>query len=122
MRRIVAWCLANRPVVILFALLFMGAGIFSIFRLNQELLAASAVGLTSLCGRSPKPPTVIGKPVNDNWASGKWAIQRPVKIGLTSRAALAVFQLSSAIWRGYIHGDFWLPADSLRQATNACHR
>ena len=38
MRRIVAWCLGNRPVVILFAILFMGAGIFSIFRLNQELL------------------------------------------------------------------------------------
>src|SRR5438067_9675435 len=36
--RIVAWCLSNRPVVILFSLLFMGAGIFSIFRLNQELL------------------------------------------------------------------------------------
>ena len=38
MRRIVAWCLGNRPVVILFALLLMAAGIFSIFRLNQELL------------------------------------------------------------------------------------
>jgi hydrophobic/amphiphilic exporter-1 (mainly G- bacteria), HAE1 family len=38
LRRIVAWCLGNRPVVILFAILFMGAGIFSIFRLNQELL------------------------------------------------------------------------------------
>ncbi|HVS05953.1 MAG TPA: efflux RND transporter permease subunit [Candidatus Dormibacteraeota bacterium] len=38
MRRIIAWCLGNRPVVILFAVLFMGAGIFSIFRLNQELL------------------------------------------------------------------------------------
>ena len=38
MRRIVAWCLGNRPVVILFAIVLMGAGIFSIFRLNQELL------------------------------------------------------------------------------------
>ncbi|HEX9097315.1 MAG TPA: efflux RND transporter permease subunit [Candidatus Dormibacteraeota bacterium] len=38
MRRVIAWCLGNRPVVILFAVLFMGAGIFSIFRLNQELL------------------------------------------------------------------------------------
>jgi len=38
LRRIIAWCLGNRPVVILFAVLFMGAGIFSIFRLNQELL------------------------------------------------------------------------------------
>jgi len=37
-RRIVAWCLGNRPVVILFAIVLMGAGIFSIFRLNQELL------------------------------------------------------------------------------------
>ncbi len=38
MRRIIAWCLGNRPVVILFGVLFMGAGIVSIFRLNQELL------------------------------------------------------------------------------------
>ena len=38
MRRVIAWCLGNRPVVLLFAILFMGAGIFSIFRLNQELL------------------------------------------------------------------------------------
>jgi HAE1 family hydrophobic/amphiphilic exporter-1 len=38
LRRIVAWCLGNRPVVILFAIVLMGAGIFSIFRLNQELL------------------------------------------------------------------------------------
>jgi HAE1 family hydrophobic/amphiphilic exporter-1 len=38
LRRIVAWCLGNRPVVILFAVVLMGAGIFSIFRLNQELL------------------------------------------------------------------------------------
>jgi hydrophobic/amphiphilic exporter-1 (mainly G- bacteria), HAE1 family len=37
-RRVSVWCLGNRPVVILFAVLFMGAGIFSIFRLNQELL------------------------------------------------------------------------------------
>jgi len=38
LRRIIAWCLGNRPVVILFGILFMGAGIISIFRLNQELL------------------------------------------------------------------------------------
>jgi len=39
-RRIIAWCLGNRPVVILFAVLFMGAGIFSIFRLSQYSLIA----------------------------------------------------------------------------------
>jgi len=38
LRRVIAWCLGNRPVVVLFAILFMGAGLFSIFRLNQELL------------------------------------------------------------------------------------
>src|SRR5215831_15785159 len=38
MRLIVGWCLGNRPVVLLFALIFMGAGIASVFRLNQELL------------------------------------------------------------------------------------
>ena len=38
MRTIVGWCLGNRSVVILFGLLLIGAGVFSIFRLNQELL------------------------------------------------------------------------------------
>ena len=38
MQAIVRWCLANRAVVILFSLILMGAGTFSIFRINQELL------------------------------------------------------------------------------------
>ena len=38
MHTIVRWCLGNRAVVILFSLILMGAGIFSIFRINQELL------------------------------------------------------------------------------------
>ena len=65
MRRIVAWCLANRPVVILFALLFMGAGIFSIFRLNQELLPSidfpSVFIVTSDPGANP---AVIDRDIN----------------------------------------------------------
>ena len=38
MYTIVRWCLNNRPVVILFALILMGAGVASSFRINQELL------------------------------------------------------------------------------------
>jgi HAE1 family hydrophobic/amphiphilic exporter-1 len=38
MHTIVRWCLGNRAVVILFSLILMGAGTFSIFRINQELL------------------------------------------------------------------------------------
>src|SRR5260370_38772528 len=38
MHAIVRWCLHNRAVVILFSLILMGAGIVSIFRINQELL------------------------------------------------------------------------------------
>lgn len=38
MRSIVAWCLNNRPVVILFSLILMAAGVVSTFRINQELL------------------------------------------------------------------------------------
>ncbi|HEY7202028.1 MAG TPA: efflux RND transporter permease subunit, partial [Candidatus Dormibacteraeota bacterium] len=38
MQAIVRWCLANRAVVVLFSLILMGAGTFSIFRINQELL------------------------------------------------------------------------------------
>jgi len=38
MRLIIGWCLGNRPVVLLFALIAMGAGLVSVFRLNQEFL------------------------------------------------------------------------------------
>lgn len=38
MHSIVRWCLNNRPVVVLFSLVLMGAGVASTFRLNQELL------------------------------------------------------------------------------------
>jgi HAE1 family hydrophobic/amphiphilic exporter-1 len=38
LRSIVAWCLQNRPVIVLFGLIMMAAGTFSIFQLNQELL------------------------------------------------------------------------------------
>ncbi|MDQ6637562.1 MAG: efflux RND transporter permease subunit, partial [Candidatus Dormibacteraeota bacterium] len=38
MHSIVSWCLNNRPVVVLFSLVLMGAGVFSTFKLNQELL------------------------------------------------------------------------------------
>ena len=38
MRAIIRWCLTNRPVVILVAVLMMGAGVFATFNLNQELL------------------------------------------------------------------------------------
>ncbi len=37
MRRVVSWCLENRAVVLLFGFVLMGAGVLSIFRLNQEL-------------------------------------------------------------------------------------
>lgn len=38
MQAIVRWCLGNRAVVVLFSLILMGAGVVSIFRINQELL------------------------------------------------------------------------------------
>jgi len=38
MRVIIRWCLSNRPVVLLFALIVMAAGLVSVFRLNQEVL------------------------------------------------------------------------------------
>ena len=38
MQTIVRWCLSNRPVVILFGLILIGAGVGASFRLNQELL------------------------------------------------------------------------------------
>ena len=38
MRLIIRWCLNNRPVVLLFTLIVMAAGLVSVFRLNQEVL------------------------------------------------------------------------------------
>ena len=58
MRTIVGWCLANRSVVILFGLLLVGGGVFSIFRLNQELLPditfPTVYIVTSDVGASPE--------------------------------------------------------------------
>jgi len=57
MRRVVAWCLENRPVVLLFGLVLMAAGVVSIFRLNQELLPSidfpSVFVVTSDPGANP---------------------------------------------------------------------
>jgi len=65
LRRIVAWCLGNRPVVILFALLFMGAGIFSIFRLNQELLPSIEFPSVFIVTSDPGAnPAVIDRDIN----------------------------------------------------------
>ncbi len=65
MRRIVAWCLGNRPVVILFALVFMGAGIFSIFRLNQELLPSIEFPSVFIVTSDPGAnPAVIDRDIN----------------------------------------------------------
>jgi hydrophobic/amphiphilic exporter-1 (mainly G- bacteria), HAE1 family len=36
--KIVRWSLSNRPVIVLFALILMGGGVVSAFRINQELL------------------------------------------------------------------------------------
>ena len=38
MYKIVRWSLSNRPVIVLFALILMGGGVVSAFRINQELL------------------------------------------------------------------------------------
>ncbi len=57
MRRIVSWCLDSRPVVLLFGLVLMAAGVVSLFRLNQELLPSvdfpSVFIVTSDPGASP---------------------------------------------------------------------
>ncbi len=57
MRRMIAWCIGNRAVVILFGVLFMVAGVASIFKLNQELLPSidfpSVFIVTSEPGASP---------------------------------------------------------------------
>lgn len=38
MRTLVRWCLGNRAVVVLFSIVLVGAGVTSVFRINQELL------------------------------------------------------------------------------------
>ena len=54
----VRWCLENRPVVVLFGLMFIGAGVASMFRLNQELFPSvefpSVYLLTQDPGASPR--------------------------------------------------------------------
>ncbi len=57
MRSIVRFCLSNRPVVLLFALILMASGAVSMFKLNQELLPSiefpSVYIVTAEPGASP---------------------------------------------------------------------
>ena len=70
MRRIIGWCLRNRPVVLLFALILMAAGTASIFRLNQELLPD--ISFPSVLVVTPDPgasPEVVDRDVSQPLAT-----------------------------------------------------
>src|SRR5215471_8308015 len=64
MRLIIGWCLGNRPVVLLFTLIAMGAGLVSVFRLNQEFLPSVAFPTVFILTTEPGAgPEVVDRDV-----------------------------------------------------------
>jgi hydrophobic/amphiphilic exporter-1 (mainly G- bacteria), HAE1 family len=64
-RRLVAWCLGNRPVVLLFGFVLMALGVASIFRLNQELLPSiDFPGVFIVTSDPGASPTVVDRDVS----------------------------------------------------------
>jgi HAE1 family hydrophobic/amphiphilic exporter-1 len=82
---IVRWCLNNRPVVVLFALILMGAGVASSFRINQELLPS--VEFPSVFILVPEPgagPQQVDRDVTQPLVTGLTGLPRARHVTTTS--------------------------------------
>ncbi len=85
MHAIVRWCLGNRAVVILFTLILMGAGVASMFRINQELLPS--VQFPTVFVLVPQPgagPEQVDRDVSQPLAHGLSGLPRATHVTTTS--------------------------------------
>src|SRR6266851_2378535 len=102
MQTIVRWCLGNRPVVILFGLILIGAGIGATFRLNQELLPnvefPSAYILTTDPGAGPE---VVDRDVTQPLAAALTGLPRARRLNTQSSQGFSLvaiqFDLDSSL-------------------------
>jgi HAE1 family hydrophobic/amphiphilic exporter-1 len=85
MHAIVRWCLGNRAVVILFTLILMGGGTYSIFHLNQELLPS--VDFPSVFVLVPEPgagPQQVDRDVSRPLAAALTGLPRARHVSASS--------------------------------------
>lgn len=102
MQSIVRWCLSNRPVVILFTLILIGAGVAATFRLNQELLPnvefPGVYVVTSDPGASPE---VVDRDVTTPLAATLSGLPRAKHVTTSSAQGFSTvfiqFDLDSAV-------------------------
>jgi HAE1 family hydrophobic/amphiphilic exporter-1 len=94
MHAVVRWCLGNRPVVILFSLILMAAGVVSIFRINQELLPS--VEFPAVFILVPEPgagPEQVDRDVTQPLVSGLTGLPRAKHITTSSSQGFAQVQI-----------------------------
>jgi HAE1 family hydrophobic/amphiphilic exporter-1 len=85
LRTIVRWCLENRPVVILFGLIFVGAGVASMFRLNQELFPSIDFPTVYMVTQDPgASPDVVDRDVSVPLASALNGLPHATHVQSTS--------------------------------------
>jgi HAE1 family hydrophobic/amphiphilic exporter-1 len=85
MHAIVRWCLANRAVVVLFTLILMGAGTYSVFQINQELLPS--VDFPSVFILVPEPgagPQQVDRDVSQPLTATLTGLPRAQHVGASS--------------------------------------
>jgi len=102
MHVIVRWCLGNRAVVVLFSLILMGAGTYSIFQLNQELLPS--VEFPSVFILVPEPgagPQQVDRDVSQPLTSALTGLPRARHISAASSQGFSqvsiAFDLDSSL-------------------------
>jgi hydrophobic/amphiphilic exporter-1 (mainly G- bacteria), HAE1 family len=85
LQAIVRWCLTNRTVVVLFAVILMGVGIASVFRINQELLPS--VEFPAVFVLVPEPgagPEQVDRDVTQPLVTGLTGLPRARHVTSTS--------------------------------------
>jgi len=119
-RAIIRWCLTNRPVVILVAVLMMGAGVFATFNLNQELLPDISFPSVFIVTADPGAPyQLLGPPAGGQWSttvasSGQagWAVGiHDMTVRLSGTATLVTHGLLICTW---------MPPGQRSASSNAC--
>src|SRR5262249_7958308 len=98
MRLIIRWCLSNRPVVLLFALIVMGAGIVSAFRLNQEYLPPVELPAVFIVITEPGAgPEVVDRDVTQPTVSNLKGMTGLKHVISTSSEVFSEIELSCAL-------------------------
>ncbi len=98
MRRVVSWCLENRAVVLLLGFVLMGAGVLSIFRLNQELFPAVDFPTVYIVTSDPGAnPAVVDRDVTVPLAGALTGLPHAEHVFASSSQSFSEVQIQFAV-------------------------